>query len=125
MTSRIGQLASHLDPRTWSGKGLAAHSVKNDNDVVIVTMGRTPFCKARKGQLKDTPFDFLCMEMFKALLAKAQMDPKLIDEVVVGNVRNDAGAYNVRAAALAAGIPNTAPTLVGKWLGRVRELSCQ
>jgi acetyl-CoA acyltransferase 1 len=55
MAARIGQLASHLDPRTWSGKGLAAHSVKNDNDVVIVAMGRTPFCKARKGQLKDTP----------------------------------------------------------------------
>jgi hypothetical protein len=54
------------------------------------------------------------MEMFKALLAKANVDPKLIDEVVVGNVRNEAGAYNVRAAALAAGIPNTAPTLVGE-----------
>ena len=56
MSSRIGQLASHLDPRTWSGKGLAAHSVKSDNDVVIVALGRTPFCKARKGQLKDTPY---------------------------------------------------------------------
>lgn len=55
MTTRIGQLAQHLDPRTWSGKGLAAHSVKNENDVVIVAIGRTPFCKARKGSLKDTP----------------------------------------------------------------------
>jgi len=112
MSSRIGQLASHLDPRTWSGKGLAAHSIKNDNDVVIVAMGRTPFCKARKGQLKDTPFDILCLEMFKGLLAKAQVDPSVIDDVVVGNVRNDAAAYNVRAAALGAGIPHTAPTLV-------------
>jgi acetyl-CoA acyltransferase 1 len=114
MSSRIGQLASHLDPRTWSGKGLAAHSAKHDDDVVIVAMGRTPFCKARKGQLKDTPFDYLCLEMFKGLLAKAQIDPKLIDDVVVGNVRNDAAAYNIRAAALAAGIPNTSPTLVGE-----------
>lgn len=55
-----------------------------------------------------------CLEMFKAILAKAQVDPKLIDDVVVGNVRNDAAAYNVRAAALAAGIPNTSPTLVGE-----------
>ncbi len=53
MTSRIGQLASHLNPATWSGKGLAAAKLKNDDDVVIVAAGRTPFCKAGKGSLKD------------------------------------------------------------------------
>jgi acetyl-CoA acyltransferase 1 len=53
--------------------------------------------------------------MFKALLAKAQVDPSVIDDVVVGNVRNEAAAYNIRAAALAAGIPHTAPTLVGEY----------
>lgn len=114
--ARIGQLATHLDPRTWSGKGLAAHSAKHDDDVVIVASGRTAFCKAKKGQLKDTPFDILVMEMFKALLAKADVDPSVIEEVVVGNVRNDGAAYNVRAAALAAGIPDTAPTLIGRFL---------
>lgn len=56
MASRLGQITSHLDPRTWSGKGLSAHSVKNDDDVVIVASGRTAFCKAKKGQLKDTPY---------------------------------------------------------------------
>jgi acetyl-CoA acyltransferase 1 len=54
MASRIGQLASHLNPATWSGKGLAAAKLKHDDDVVIVASGRTPFCRAFKGQLKDT-----------------------------------------------------------------------
>ena len=46
------------------------------------------------------------------MLSTSKIDPKLIEEVAVGNVRNENGAYCVRAAALAAGIPNTAPTLV-------------
>ena len=50
--------------------------------------------------------------MFRAIIAKADVDPSLIEDVVVGNVRNPDNAYEVRAAALAAGIPNTAPTLV-------------
>lgn len=56
MAARIGQIAQHLDPRTWNGKGLAAHSLKDDNDVVIVASGRTAFCKAKKGHLKDCPY---------------------------------------------------------------------
>lgn len=55
MTSRISQLASHLNPATWSGKGLAAAKLKHDDDVVIIAAGRTPFCRAHKGELKDTP----------------------------------------------------------------------
>jgi acetyl-CoA acyltransferase 1 len=80
-TERITQLAGHLDPRTWSGKGLAAAQVKSDSDVVIVAMGRTPYCKAFKGALKDCPFDILCYETFKGVLSRADMDPSLIQEV--------------------------------------------
>lgn len=111
MTSRISQLASHLDPRSWSGKGLAAHKAKSDDDVVIVAAGRTPFCKAGKGGLKDTKFDVLLMEFFKALVAKAEIDPALIQDVVVGNVHQPRNVYDARAAALAAGIPNTVPCM--------------
>ncbi|PWN96222.1 thiolase, partial [Tilletiopsis washingtonensis] len=116
MAQRITQLASHLDPRTWSGKGLAHAQLKGDDDVVIVAAGRTPFCKARKGSLKDTPFDVLCLEMFRGLLAQSGIDPKLLDDVVVGNVANTASAYHVRAAALAAGIPAETPAItVNRW----------
>ncbi|CEH16558.1 3-ketoacyl-thiolase [Ceraceosorus bombacis] len=48
MAQRLQQFASHLDPRTWSGKGLAHAKLKNDDDVVIVATGRTPFCKGFK-----------------------------------------------------------------------------
>lgn len=57
-------------------------------------------------------FDLLCLQIFKAIMAKADVDPAIIDDVVVGNVRNTDNAYDVRAAALAAGIPETSPTLV-------------
>ncbi|PWN48505.1 thiolase [Violaceomyces palustris] len=112
MSSRISQIASQLDPRSWSGKSLASHKVKHDDDVVIVATARTPFCKARKGGLKDTKFDLLCMQMFKSLLARSEIDPTLIQDVVVGNVHNDDSEYYIRAASLAAGIPNTSPTLL-------------
>lgn len=111
-TQRVTQLAGHIDPRTWSGKGLAAAKVKNDNDVVIIAAGRTAQCKARKGQLKDTPFDVLCFELFKAIIFEANIDPKFLQDVVVGNVANQNAAYIVRAAALAAGIPDTTPSLI-------------
>lgn len=111
-TQRISQVASHFDPRSWSGKGLAAATAQNDSDVVIVASTRTPYCKAFKGGLKDTPFDILCLETFKAILAQADVDPTIIQDVVVGNVRNVDNHYDVRAAALAAGIKYTTPTFV-------------
>ncbi|KDN41055.1 thiolase [Tilletiaria anomala UBC 951] len=112
MASRIGQLASHLNPATWNDKGLAAAKLKHDDDVVIVAAGRTPFCKAFKGELKDTSFSYLMLEMFKGIIAKADVDPSIIEDIVVGNVRNADSSYEVRAAALAAGIPHTSPTLI-------------
>ncbi|KAE8228684.1 hypothetical protein CF326_g6376 [Tilletia indica] len=116
MASRISQIASHLDPRSWLGHGLPAARAKNDNDVVIVALGRTPFTKAWKGGLKDTPFDLLLLETLKAIVAKADLDPALIEEVVMGNVRNSDAVYDLRAAALAAGIPNTTPCQqVNRW----------
>ncbi|KAE8215996.1 hypothetical protein CF327_g782 [Tilletia walkeri] len=116
MASRISQIASHLDPRSWLGHGLPAARAKNDNDVVIVALGRTPFTKAWKGGLKDTPFDLLLLETLKAIVAKADLDPVLIEEVVMGNVRNSDAVYDLRAAALAAGIPNTTPCQqVNRW----------
>lgn len=111
-TQRLSNMAGHLDPRTWSGKGLNAAQLKNENDVVIVASGRTPQCKAFKGGLKDTPFDVLCLELFKGILAKSSIDPALIEDVVVGNVANDNAAYGVRAASLAAGIPKETPSLI-------------
>ncbi|KAE8271893.1 hypothetical protein A4X09_0g426 [Tilletia walkeri] len=51
-----------LEPSSLGRKreqGLRAHLQKNDDDIVITAAGRTPFCKAFKGGLRDTPFDVL------------------------------------------------------------------
>jgi len=54
--------------------------------------------------------------MFKGILNRAQIDPGLIEDVVVGNVRNSDGAYQIRGAAIAAGIPSHVPTMiVNRW----------
>jgi acetyl-CoA acyltransferase 1 len=52
------------------------------------------------------------METLKGLLAKADIDPTLIEDIVVGNVRNPGASYAIRAAALAAGVPESSPSLV-------------
>ncbi|CAD6953597.1 unnamed protein product [Tilletia controversa] len=97
-------------------QGLQVHLQKNDDDIVITAAGRTPFCKAFKGGLRDTPFDVLSLEMFKGILDRADIDPNLIEDVVVGNVRNLDGAYQIRGAAIAAGIPSHVPTMiVNRW----------
>ncbi|KAK0531864.1 hypothetical protein OC842_003480 [Tilletia horrida] len=97
-------------------QGLRAHLEKNDDDIVITAAGRTPFCKSFKGGLRDTPFDILSLETFKGILKRADIDPALIEDVVVGNVRNADGAYQIRGAAIAAGIPSDVPTMiVNRW----------
>lgn len=58
----------------------------------------------------------MLLEHFKSIIDAAGIEPKLIDDVVVGNVHNEGAAYDIRAAALAAGIPNTVPTIVvNRW----------
>ncbi|KAE8233530.1 hypothetical protein CF326_g1432 [Tilletia indica] len=108
-----------LEPSSLGRKreqGLRAHLQKNDDDIVITAAGRTPFCKAFKGGLRDTPFDVLSLEMFRGILKRADLDPHLIEDVVVGNVRNLDGAYQIRGAAIAAGIPSHVPTMVvNRW----------
>jgi acetyl-CoA acetyltransferase len=62
--------------------------------------------------------------MFRGLLAQSGIDPKLLDDVVVGNVANTASAYHVRAAALAAGIPAETPAITGEHSGVTARCPC-
>lgn len=99
-----------------------------------------------------------CLETFRGILAKSGIDPSLVQEVAVGNCRESSSlgsqcsfkapltstasslllhlsgnvdnAYDIRAAALAAGLPNTSPTLVvnrfcSSGLMAVREVANQ
>jgi len=55
------------------------------DDIVIVAAGRTAIGKFL-GTLKDTPASTLGSMVIKELLNKTKIDPKLIDEVILGQV---------------------------------------
>lgn len=63
--------------------------------------------KAKKGGLKDSTLDYLVYALLKEVVKKSNIDPALIEDIALGNVSNGKAAYIVRAASLAAGIPNT------------------
>ncbi|CCA67700.1 probable POT1-acetyl-CoA C-acyltransferase, peroxisomal [Serendipita indica DSM 11827] len=103
---RIKQLSSQL---MGSGSGRARLEAKSPDDVVVTMAIRSPMCKARKGGFKDTRSDELLTAMFKAAIANCQVDPKSIEDICVGTVLPPRAPYEARAAALAAGIPETTP----------------
>ncbi|KAL5531210.1 hypothetical protein ACEPAG_4086 [Sanghuangporus baumii] len=81
---------------------------KSDNDVVVVAAFRTAVTKARKGGFKDTLPEEILSAVLRAAYEKVKLDPKLIEDVAVGNVLPPGGGSTAaRMAALAAGIPNT------------------
>ena len=61
---------------------------KNPDDVVITLAIRTPLTKARKGGFKDTELDYMIYALLKETLAKSKIDPALIEDVCLGNVRS-------------------------------------
>ncbi|CAD8183991.1 unnamed protein product [Paramecium octaurelia] len=81
---------------------------KSDNDVVICGAVRTPLTKAKKGLLRDTPPEVLLSAAFTGLLQRTKVDPKLIQDIVVGNVNQPgSGAIVSKMAAFLAGFPDT------------------
>ena len=87
--------------------------VSSPDDVVIVSALRTPICKAKRGDLKDTPPDLLLISVLKATMDRTGVKPSDIGDIVVGNVlMPGAGAVTARIAQLEAGIPFTVPLSV-------------
>lgn len=79
---------------------------KSSEDVVIVRALRTPLTRARKGAFKDTHAEFLLAAVLKEIVTG--FDPKLVDDIQVGNVLPAAGGATVaRMAQLYAGFPST------------------
>lgn len=105
---RVKSFASQLT----GASGRAALERKSPDDVVITLAVRSPLCKARKGGFKDTRSDELLTALFKATIERSGIDPKLIEDICVGNVLTPAPTYEARTAALAAGIPETTPIQV-------------
>lgn len=55
---------------------------------------RTPLAKAFKGSFKDTELDYIIYVLLKELIAKSKIDPALIEDVCLGNVRHSSLSLN-------------------------------
>jgi acetyl-CoA acyltransferase len=82
-------------------------------EVVILSAARTPLGKAIKGSLKDTRPDDLLGVALKAAVERSGVDPKVIDDVIVGTAMPEAeqGMNVARIGAFIAGIPDEVPAL--------------
>lgn len=81
---------------------------KSPDDIVVTACLRTPLTKGGKGGFKDTPAADLLHGAFKALIERSKIDPSLVEDIAVGSVLPPGGgATEFRAAALAAGFPDS------------------
>ncbi|KAI2628605.1 peroxisomal 3-keto-acyl-CoA thiolase [Hypoxylon sp. NC1633] len=81
---------------------------KNPDDIVVTACLRTAFTKGGKGGFKDTQAADLMSGALKGLLERSKIDPALVEDVCVGEVlAPGGGATEMRAAALAAGLPES------------------
>lgn len=79
------------------------------NEVVIVSMARTPI-GSFMGSLSTIPAPKLGAIAIKGALEKINLDPNLVDEVLMGNVvQAGTGQAPARQAAIFAGIPDSVP----------------
>ena len=84
----------------------------------ILAAVRTPGGKAKKGKLKDVRPDDLAAGVIRALLDRTGVDPKLVEDVILGCAfpEGEAGVNVARGAALRAGLPVEGP---GQTVNRV------
>ncbi|KAI9668955.1 MAG: hypothetical protein M1817_005178 [Caeruleum heppii] len=103
-SERLNSILNHLNPTKTS---LSTITQKNPDDVVITLAIRTPLAKAFKGGMKDTQLDYMLYTLLKTVREKSRLDPQMVEDICLGNVNDGKAAYKIRAAALAAGFPNT------------------
>jgi acetyl-CoA acyltransferase 1 len=107
---RISRLSNNITSNQKQLNGLGSVGVKRDDDVVIVSALRTPMTRAKKGPLRQTAPEMLLSHVFKSTLERTKLDPKLVEDVQVGNVlMPGAGAFNARAAMFLSGMATETP----------------
>ncbi|PWA12829.1 acetyl-CoA C-acyltransferase [Pueribacillus theae] len=83
--------------------------MSQQQEYVIVSAVRTPIGRYG-GTLKDVTSGHLAAHVIKEAINRAGIKPKQVDEVILGEVRQQTDESNVaRVAALRAGIPETSP----------------
>ena len=107
--ARLSQVTSHLSASEVDiPRGRESILKKSSDDIVVTCALRTPFTKGGKGGLKDTAAADLLVHTFKSLISRSKIDPSLVEDIAVGNVlAPGGGATEFRAAALAAGFPES------------------
>lgn len=55
--------------------------------MVITLAIRTPLAKGHKGGFKDTPLDAMVVKLLKEVVKRMNMDPALVEDICLGNVR--------------------------------------
>lgn len=100
---RLSQVTAHLD-----GSGRPGLVEKHPDDIVVTTALRTAITKGGRGGFKDTAAADLLHGAFTGLLKRSGIDPSLVEDISVGSVlAPGGGATEFRAAALAAGFPDS------------------
>jgi acetyl-CoA C-acetyltransferase len=87
-------------------------------EAVIVATARSPIGRANKGSLVDCRPDDLTATIIKAALAKVpQLDPSLVEDVIVGcgQPAGESGTNIARVAAILAGLPDAPGTTVNRY----------
>ena len=89
-------------------KGVAGITEKRPDDIVVTCALRTALTKGGKGGFKDTAAADLLAGVFKAVIDRSGIDPKVVEDIAVGSVlAPGGGATEFRAAALVAGFPES------------------
>jgi len=78
-------------------------------NAVIVSTARTPIGKAYRGAFNDTHGNTLGAHVIKHAVARAGLDPEVVEDVVLGCANPEgANGFNIaRMCALKAGLPVT------------------
>src|SRR3546814_17072824 len=79
-------------------------------NVVIAAYARSPFTLARKGALTKVRPDDLTAQVIKALVERTGVDPKAIEDVIVGCAfpEGEQGLHVARLISFLAGLPQEA-----------------
>jgi Thiolase, N-terminal domain len=71
---------------------------KNPDDVVITLAIRTPLAKGFKGGFKDTDLDYMVYALLKKVVEKSNLDPSIVEDICLGNVRKQRAQTQMRYA---------------------------
>ncbi len=108
--NRLNNLQEQLTCNTNDNNYL---NIKEDNIPIIIDGIRSPITKAFKGGLSKYGPEIILSELLIEIIKRNSFihnNPKIIDEIIIGNALQDIGGFvNSRAAEYLSSIPNNVP----------------